>query len=197
MMSCVVSTSASWAPADAAAHQADQLLADGQAQPGAAVATGGARLGLRELLEDAGQCRLGDADAGVRDGEAQVDMVLAGADRLDVQVDVAVLRELHGVVQQVHQHLAQAAGIQQHLLRHARCQPADQLEPGALRREGDEAGDFVHQRVQVGLDGIQFELAGLDLRQVEDVVDQAQQGRNRKRGSSPGTASGAAWGSCR
>ena len=51
-----------------ATHRRDQMMADGQAQPGAA--GGGARLGLRERLEDLRQ-RFGlDADAGVADLEA-------------------------------------------------------------------------------------------------------------------------------
>ena len=52
---------------DLAAHQLDQLLGDGDAQPRAAEAAGGRLIGLREALEDA-RLRLGrDADAGIAD----------------------------------------------------------------------------------------------------------------------------------
>src|SRR5207253_7567105 len=51
--------------ADFAAHQLDQLLCDGETQPGATEPTRDRLLGLAEFSEQTGQHLLRDADAGV------------------------------------------------------------------------------------------------------------------------------------
>ena len=60
--------------ADLAAHQPDQLPADRQPQPGAAVLAGGGGIGLAERAEDLRLGLLRDADAGVGDLEAQLSL---------------------------------------------------------------------------------------------------------------------------
>ena len=47
---------------------------------------------------------------------------------------------------------------------------------------GEHVGDRFQQLVQIERDLFQLELAGLDLRQVEHVVDQAQQHVGRRLG---------------
>ena len=54
---------------DGAAEQPGHLPADRQPQPGAAVLAAGRAVGLLERLEDESQLVVGDADAGVADGE--------------------------------------------------------------------------------------------------------------------------------
>ena len=62
-----------------AAHRRDQLAADRQAQPGAAVPPGGGGVGLREGLEQAAACPLPSMPiAGVGDLEADDDAAPPG-----------------------------------------------------------------------------------------------------------------------
>jgi hypothetical protein len=61
---------------DAAAHEFDQVLADGQSQPGAAVFAGGGGIGLAEALEHLAALLGCHADAGVFDPEVQLDAVV-------------------------------------------------------------------------------------------------------------------------
>ena len=92
-----------------AAHQLGQQLADRQAQPGAAVLARGAAVGLAELLEQARQAGLAQADAGVAHGEVQ-QAAFAGllvAFGAHAQHHLALLGELHRVGQQVQQDLPQ------------------------------------------------------------------------------------------
>ena len=57
---------------DRASHQFRQLLADRQAQPGAAVLARGAGVGLRERLEEAALALFIQPDAGIAHGELQL-----------------------------------------------------------------------------------------------------------------------------
>ena len=101
--------------ADLAAHAFDQLLADRQAQPGAAEAAGHRGIRLGEFLEQALAHAFGHADAGVRDFETQRHLAvgvrhLAQLDR-HLQRHAAVFGEFDAVAEQVEQDLAQPGGI--------------------------------------------------------------------------------------
>src|SRR5205814_3245490 len=87
--------------ANAAAHQFDELLRDGGAEPGAAEAPRGRLVCLSEALED---FRLGlgrYADAGVADRELEAHLVGTLALRRNVHRDVALLGELERVANQI------------------------------------------------------------------------------------------------
>src|SRR5262249_42892545 len=94
--------------ADLAVEQLDQVLADRQAQTGAAEAARGGRVGLRERAEQPGDLLGRDADAGVLDLEAQPRTARARP-RRRAQHHLARVGELERVAEQVHQDLAQPA----------------------------------------------------------------------------------------
>ena len=105
---------------DLAAEQPDQLAADRQAQPRAAVLAGRRAVGLGEGLEDAPLHLRRDADAGVGDAErhhraARASVSFAGLQplsaRLTRTLTSPLLGELERVGEQVLQHLAQAPGV--------------------------------------------------------------------------------------
>ena len=148
-------------------------LADGQPQPRAAVLAGGAGVRLGERLEQLAHLLRGHADAGVGDGHghpvaARVAVPPGG------QGDGPGVGELVRVREQVEQHLPQLGRVGVHhpdgrravhrqgvlLLVHQR--------PDGVHHLGD--GSRQVERLEV-----QLHLAGLDLGQVEDAVDQAQQ----------------------
>ncbi len=160
---------------DASAHQLDQPPADGEAEARAAVLARGGHVGLGERLEQLRRLLLGHADAGVAHGKLELHLFARAFEQLDVQPDFAVLGELDGVVDEVRQDLAESERVAEQKFRDARRDVGQKLEPflvRLLRRErGDGADDFVE--LEVG--GFEVELAGLDLGEIEDVVDDGQQ----------------------
>ena len=93
--------------ADLAAHQLHESLADRQSQPRAAVLAGRGRIGLGERLEEPVDAVGGNADAGVGDFEPD-----GGPAGLPLRAPTFTatsprLGELHGVADQVDQHLPQ------------------------------------------------------------------------------------------
>ena len=168
--------------ADLAAHQLDQLLADGQAEAGAAVPARGGAVGLREALEDAACLLRRDADAGVGDrrsaGSARPRSVSRRA--VDATHDLAALGELDGVADEVDQHLAQAAGIAD-AARRARRARREQASsrPFCWARAARSRPALLDDVAEVEIDALELELAGLDLGEVEDVVDDGRGARRR------------------
>ena len=158
---------------DVAAQQARQVARDRQAQAGAAVLAAGGAVGLAEGLEDQVLLLGRDADAACR---APRSAMRPSAPRAHVQRHAAVLGELDRVRQQVLQDLLEALAVgvdawparPARLARRtagpsARASGSNMLRrPSATRRSGDGFGAH-------------FQLAGLDLGEVEDVVDQGQQ----------------------
>jgi hypothetical protein len=118
-----------------------------------------------------------DTDARVSDGE--MDLVAAGAfarsvadpPRIDPQHDFPVLGELHGVVQEVQEDLSQPGEVADD--GRGRLWVDDVCEVERLVRRG------VRHELEGGLDAfsqaeglmLQVEPPGLDLREVEDLVD--------------------------
>jgi hypothetical protein len=139
-------------------------------------------VGLREFLEQLRLLRGRHADAGVGDRQHQAHALLAVAGQgfgVQRQPHLAGAGELDRVAQQVGQHLAQAQRVTQ--------QPA-------LVRQQRGVGDVAQQLQFLGLRGLahqqqrarghvfqlqrqlfQLHAAGLDLGEVEHVVDDAQQ----------------------
>ncbi|KAG1260887.1 hypothetical protein G6F65_014979 [Rhizopus arrhizus] len=147
--------------ADAALHQVDDALADGQAQAGTPVDAGGGGVGLAEGLEQPRLQHLVDADAGVDDLEAQLVLRCAFAQPLYPQQHLAACRELDRVGQQVAQHLAQAYRVAAYRQAHRWVQLQRQ-------RQALGVGGALHQLHHAIEQVTQVEA-------VEDVVDDAQQ----------------------
>jgi hypothetical protein len=100
---------------------------------------------------------------------------LVPVDQARLQDDAAVRwRELHGVRQQVVGDLLEAPTIGPHWVGTTRSKDfqLDAARVGALAHDLQRVGEHV---VQVHRLEIDFRLAGFDLGQVEDVVDQRQQ----------------------
>src|SRR5690606_13585681 len=87
---------------DGAAHEFDDLAADGEAQAGAAEPAVGATIDLREALEDRRARLFGDADAGVGHVDADGGRVVLLVEHGRTEADLALVGELDGVADQVH-----------------------------------------------------------------------------------------------
>ena len=163
--------------ADPPAHQLGQPLADRQTQTGAAVAARGRGVDLAERLEQAVEPVRRDADAGVADREGQL---VKGSRVLDTvrahrEHDLAPLGELHRVREQVQEDLAQARHVADDGGGSAVAEQIGQVEAllgGPGRHEVERPLDALAQIERLRL---QLEPPGLDLREVEDVVDDGQE----------------------
>ena len=169
---------------DLAAEQRRQLAADREAEAGAAVLAAGAGVGLLERLEDQPLLLGRDADAGVGDldrdralHEPQNRMIRrpSGDHRLHPHRHLALRGELEGVRQQVLQNLLQALGVAGERARQRVVDVDVEREVLGLRHVVERALDAVAQRREGDLLGFDGDGARLDLRQVENVVDQREQ----------------------
>ena len=101
---------------------------------------------------------------------------VARAGRRDAAThDLALVGELDRVADQVDQHLAQPRGVAAHQRRDLGTDRRRQLEALRVRRSASRSQTPSTSLAQVEVDALELELAGLDLREVEDVVDDRQQ----------------------
>src|SRR5215467_11027150 len=154
-----------------ASHHARELAGDGKAEPRAAEALRGRGVSLAELLEQPCLLLGSHANASVSDGELNPAASVGDPTRL--QLDLTLFGELAGIAQQVEQYLPQPHGVHgedtQVLL--GVNDEAALVLLGKLTRGVDHVVD--QGRELHGL-RIEFELSSLDLRQVENLVDEAK-----------------------
>ncbi len=156
-------------------HLLHQVLRYGQPQAGAAVFAGGGGVGLAEGLEHLAALFRGHADAGIAHPEVQLDAAVILGHLVNADDDLALFGELDGVVAQVDQHLPQPQRVADQGGRHVRRTVEQQLQPLVLGLHPHQVGQVVHDIFQVEVDLLHRHLAGLDLGEIEDVVDDAQQ----------------------
>ena len=94
---------------------------------------------------------------------------------LDRERDVPFVRELEGVRQEVLQHLLQALRIGEHRPRQVRILANEEVDVLGLGDVTERALDIAAQLIEHQVGGLDRHGSGLDLRQVEDVVDQREQ----------------------
>ena len=164
---------------DPPSHEVHQPRGDRQSQAGAAETAGGRAVGLLEDLEDHLLLLRRHADARIADGEVQHDLAVAHRFRPDLEHDLAALGELDGVAHQVDDDLPQAGGIAAEKGGHVGTNPAGQFQALAVGAHRQRPHRVAQVLVEVEVDAIQHDLARLDLGEVEDVVDQTQQGFSR------------------
>jgi hypothetical protein len=160
---------------ETAAHHLDELRRDGETEAGAAVSARRRRVGLDERPEDLPPLVLGHADARVSHRAAEQHVVVAPLGNGDLDAHLALVGELDRVADQVEQDLTEASRIAGERRRHVRRDAARQLQPlliGARRQQLDAVFDGVADGERHVLER---EPARLDLRDVEDVVDDRHQ----------------------
>ncbi len=149
--------------------QLDDAPRNRQPQPGAALGLGDRAVGLLEFLEQLGLIGRGNSRAGVMDGDAE-----RAAGGGDPDRHLACVGELDGVADKIEQHLGQPALVAmagRHVGRNIHLEIKLLLRRQRLDRAEHVVDDVLHR---IGGER-KLELAGLDLGQVEHVVDQAEQ----------------------
>ena len=161
------------------AHRASEGVheagGDGQPQTGAPVAPGGRRVGLHELLEDRLLLARRYADAGIGHVETQHDAVVDRIVPPDVQRDRAPPGELDGVRQEVGEDLPQQSPVADHRVRHVGVHVVRQLDVLAVKAGRERLHQGVEALAEAERVRLDNQLAGLHLREVEDVVDDVEQ----------------------
>ena len=152
-------------------HAADQGLADDKAQSGAAEFTGDGAVALFEGLEELFQHLVCHADTSVFHGAPQPLRHAAQA-----YLHRARLGEFDGIAHQIHPHLPQPVGVAHGQCGHLPVHLQHERQPlGACRRL--EQGERVLQNLpRAERNALELHLIGLDLGEVEDVVDERKQG---------------------
>ena len=163
-----------------ATHELRQPAADGKAKARPAVPPRDGRIRLAERLEEPLHAVGADADAGVADLDLEPPTVgtapcppqgRAG----ERQLGFAALGELHRVGEEVDEDLAQPALVADDRARQRCIRRIQELDPLCRRR----GGEHVDGAFDAGGKGerlvLQLDLARLDLREVEDVVDDRQE----------------------
>jgi hypothetical protein len=122
--------------------------------------------------------RRGDTDAGVADGEVEPDpsIVCRLRFRRHREQDVALLGELHRVAEQVDDDLAQPGHVADDGRRAALVDDVKQLDTRRRSLGAQEIECRLHALLEHQGLMLQLELPRLDLGEVEDVVDDAQEG---------------------
>ena len=164
--------------ANGAAHHRGDGCGNGETESGSAVFSRNRAVLLRERLEDHGLLLFRNADTGIADGERNHALVrcrsrIAGDG--DVHRDLARLGELHRVSDQVQDHLPQAQRIGHDRVGDVRRRPIRELEPFLVpphRQHLNGLGDEIAQAARLRAE---LEPARLDLREIEEVVDDAEQ----------------------
>ena len=158
---------------DVTAHHAGQVARDLQSQPGAADAAAQRVVGLVEPGEQPGDRFLVHAHASVAHGEHHTGLARGRTGQLGDHA--AFAGELDGVVDQVEHDLAQARGVGLHPAGQVGRSVDVQLQPLVAGGHLHQAVDLVHHAGQVDRHHRELERARLHGRDVQDVVEHAQQ----------------------
>jgi len=160
---------------DRASHHRDELGGNGETEPGAPVVAGGRAVRLIERVEDEELFALGHADARVAHGEANDRARFVARDEVCPDEDLSLVREFHGVAHEVDHDLLQALRIADQRGGHVGRDAQD--EPDALRVRAVREAPQRRAQAAAGLelDRLELQLACLDLGEIEDVVDDAEE----------------------
>ena len=99
----------------------------------------------------------------------------ARLDHLDGERDLAVMRELEGVGQQVLDDLLQPLRVGEHRARQAAVELHDEVDALRFRDVLERARDVALQVLEPQLAALDHDRARLDFREVENVVDEHEQ----------------------
>ena len=116
-----------------------------------------------------------DTDAGILNRAMQRHVFLRAVDQCEFYEDLAALGEFDSVADEVDQHLPQPGRVAGQMVRHLLGDEIDEFDTLAGAALAEQIGDLGNQLARIEIDLRQFEPAGLDLRQIEDVVDDADQ----------------------
>ena len=161
--------------AHAPAQELGQLAHDSQAQARSPEASAGRAVGLGEALEDRLLGIGRNAHAGVGNDEAQPGLLLLRALEAHLERHMALVGEFDGVGRQVDQDLAQMLAAAAQAAGCGGVDMHDEAQALALCLGAQDRGEVGQLRMKVEIDDVDRHLPGLDLGEIEDLVDQRQE----------------------
>jgi hypothetical protein len=169
------------APADLALepdptrHALDQAPGDREPQSGSTEPPCGRGIRLSEGVEDEPAFVVGNADACVLHGDIQRHRLRRDRFGVDTHRDLAPLGELDRVADQIEDDLADSPGVADQIVRDIGPDLVHELEPLGVGERRERLEHLAERLAQAEGHGLQLEPAGLDLGEVEDVVDDRQE----------------------
>ena len=161
---------------DGATHQPDQLLGNGQSETRSAVFAGRRGIYLGKSFEQPLLFIFGDTDAGIPHFEAQGQRsVCTGFDQPNPDKDLSLFGKLYRITDQIGQDLAQTQIVAPDTDRHLSFYLVQQLDVCTGGTGAENVQDMFDTIMQVEVFVFQFHTAGLDLREIEDIVDDIQE----------------------
>lgn len=130
---------------------------------------------MAEGLEEGGDLVLGDADAGVFDGDFEEPLGRGDGLAADVDGDVALVGEFDSVADEVDEDLLEAGFVGSDDVGEVILEEAIELEVFLFGEAGIEAEGALDAGAEVEGGGVEFEFARLHFREVEDVVEQREE----------------------
>jgi hypothetical protein len=164
---------------DAAVHQADQVMDDGQAEAAAAKAPAHAVIGLTERREDVAQCLVADTDAGVANVDVQMLLAIGPPGRAARDAHAALGGELDGIVDQVGDDLAEPVLVAQYEFGQRRVDVEPQVQALLAGGRGKGMRHLADHLAEIEGQPFELQAAGFDAREIENVVEQEEQGIGR------------------
>ncbi len=152
------------------------MLADGQPETGTAETAGGGVFCLGKPFEYLLPVLGRDSDSIVHDGDPDIHRIRVGRFRLDPDRDVAFRREFDRIAHEIDENLADPDRI---------ARQRGENGPDVLDLEADaffagqgteHRNDLADQSPEIERHRLQFDLTRLDLREVEDVIDDRDEG---------------------
>src|SRR5690606_23233940 len=116
-----------------------------------------------------------NAEAVIRDRDLKLYVLVGFLDERDTYADLAGDRELDGIAEKIQHDLAKSVRIAAEAVRYGRVHVARELQSLLMRAQGERAHGLIEQLPHVELRRFEIELACLDFREVQDVVDDREQ----------------------
>ena len=169
---------------DGTAHELHQPLADRQTQAGAPLGPGHGRVDLAEDFEKEVHLLMRNAHAGIAHGEAYFPHVVHFRRGLlhlrqgaagDLEADFAPVGELDRVADEIEENLAQALVITDETRGQILMDDVDEIEALLARFRRHQVERFLDAGTEIERKLVERQLARLDLREIEDVVDNGQE----------------------
>ncbi len=162
---------------DRAVHHLAQAVADRQAETRTAIPARGRSVGLGEGLEEPGLLPRRQADARIDHVEAQALRFPGAAVAAHAHRDAAGIGELDRVARKIQQDLAQPRRVAGSPVGQPRIDIDDEVDRLVVRPAGYQLADTLDHFDEREGNAFDLQLSGLELRDVENVVDYGEQGR--------------------
>src|SRR5438067_1016968 len=160
---------------DRAVHHFAELLRNAEPEPGAAIPPCRRTVGLGEGVENVPLFFHRNADAGVTDFEGKQNRRSISVDRIDANANRTLFGELDRVADQIGQDLPQPRRIADQRGRQSGRQETSQLQRFTKSGIAESLDDVLDQIAEIKRRLFELDLARLDLRDIEDPVDNPQQ----------------------